>query len=112
MIKKLAEQQTLSNDTPCQTDTSAASHEFLSNLLGINQLLNDEEADPQIKMLTETILKECFTKDVILPLITKFREIIDEYLEDKTVEISDGERKGLLEQKKVAYLRLFLIKLI
>lgn len=101
MIKKLAEPQTPSSNTPCKSNTDAASHEFLSNLLGINQLLNDEEVEPQIKMLTETILKECFTKDIILPLIIKFREIIDEYLKDETVNISDDERKSLLHQQEV-----------
>lgn len=87
--------------TTTSTNTTAPSHEFLSNLLGIDQFLNDEGVEPEVRLLTETILKDCFTKDVILPLIKTFRQIIDEYLADESVTVSDNERDNLSRQREV-----------
>src|SRR4051794_17381445 len=104
MLKEIAVPQAFeSTSSTTKSSTTAASHEFLSNLLGIDQFLNDEGVEPEVRMLTETLLKDCFTKDVILPLIKNFRQIIDEYLTDESVSVSDQERDNLVKQKEVCY---------
>lgn len=53
MLKTFAEPQAFENvESTSKPNTSAASHEFLSNLLGIDQFLNDEGVEPEVKMLT------------------------------------------------------------
>jgi hypothetical protein len=105
MLKEVAVPQAFENPNPNSTvnpkPTTTASHEFLSNLLGIDQFLNDEGVEPEVRMLTETLLKDCFTKEVILPLIKNFRQIIDEYLADGTVNVSDNEKENLIKQREV-----------
>ncbi|KAI6234520.1 hypothetical protein M3Y99_00804300 [Aphelenchoides fujianensis] len=69
------------------------SHEFLSELLGIKQFLEDEGVEPEFRTLIEGFLKDAFTKD-------QFKELIDEYLGDESVEMSEEERKNLVEQQQ------------
>jgi hypothetical protein len=102
MLKNFAIPQAFENlDSTPKPSTTAGSHEFLSSLLGIDQFLNDEGVEPEVRMLTETILKDCFTKDVILPLIKTFREIIGEYLAEEGLSMSEEENNNLLKQKEV-----------
>lgn len=101
MLKNFAVPQAFENSGP-KTSTTTASHEFLSSLLGIDQFLNDEGVEPEVRMLTETILKDCFTKDVILPLIKTFRDIINEYLAEEGLSMSEEENNNLLKQKEVS----------
>lgn len=101
MLKNFAVPQAFKNSEP-KPSTTTASHEFLSSLLGIDQFLNDEGVEPEVRMLTETILKDCFTKDVILPLIKTFRDIINEYLAEEGLSMSEEENNNLLKQKEVS----------
>ncbi|CAD5205840.1 unnamed protein product [Bursaphelenchus okinawaensis] len=77
----------------------AGGSQFLCELLGINKLLDEDGADPEIRQLTEVLLQGCFTKEVIHPLLIQFHKAITEYLNDNDLE--DEQKQNLEAQKEV-----------
>lgn len=107
MLKEFAEPTAAQLSAEAQLPSSSTSTapdgtHFLSELLGINKLLDEEGADPEIRQLTETLLKGCFTKDVIHPLVQQFHKAIEDYLNDPSNEFNEEERKNLEGQKEVS----------
>ncbi|CAD5208285.1 unnamed protein product [Bursaphelenchus xylophilus] len=100
LLKDMSEktEQIRKEDEPTPTTASDGTH-FLSELLGINKLLDEDGADPEIRQLTEVLLQGCFTKEVIHPLLGQFHGAIVEYLSE--TELAEGEKANLEAQKEV-----------
>lgn len=56
MLKNIAEPQAFDTvESSPKPNTNTASHEFLSSLLGIDQFLNDEGVEPEVRLLTVSV---------------------------------------------------------
>ncbi|KAI6179587.1 hypothetical protein M3Y98_00626600 [Aphelenchoides besseyi] len=99
ILREVAIPQAMEGVETEKLNLNDASHEFLCELLGINKFLEEEKVEPEFRSFMESLLKDCFTKDVILPLIKQFKELIDEYLAEKPSILKEEEKRSLIEQQ-------------
>ncbi|KAI6222084.1 hypothetical protein M3Y95_00946900 [Aphelenchoides besseyi] len=99
VLREVAIPQAMESVETEKLNPNDASHEFLIELLGINKFLDEEKVEPEFRSFMESLLKDCFTKDVILPLIKQFKELIDEYLTEESAKLKEEEKLSLIEQQ-------------
>ncbi|KAI6203696.1 hypothetical protein M3Y94_00586500 [Aphelenchoides besseyi] len=103
VLREVAIPQAMESVETEKLNPNDASHEFLIELLGINKFLDEEKVEPEFRSFMESLLKDCFTKDVILPLIKQFKELIDEYLTEESAKLKEEEKLSLIEQQNSKY---------